>query len=71
MNVFIYYKTLTIHRDNYVTVAIIFQKTNLLCQDRDKCLQLLQYVQYLRHVNIKAQESTKAQKSGRSPDISP
>jgi len=45
MNVFIYYKTRTIHLDNIV--AIIFQKTiNLLC--RGKRLQLPQYVKRLR-----------------------
>jgi len=39
MNVFIYYKTLTIHLDDIA--AIILQKTvNLSCQDRGKCLQL-------------------------------
>jgi len=41
MNVFIYYKTRTIHFDNIA--AIIFQKTiNLPRQSRGKCLQLPQ-----------------------------
>jgi len=39
MNVFLYYKTLTIRLDNIV--AIIFQKTiSSPCQGRSKCLQL-------------------------------
>jgi len=40
MNVFIYYKTLTIHRNNIV--AIIFQKTvSLPCQDRGSCHKII------------------------------
>jgi len=41
MNVFLYYKALTIRLDDIV--AIIFQKTiTLPCQGRGKCLQLPQ-----------------------------
>jgi len=52
MNVFIYYKILTIqHRDN--VLAIIFQKTiSLSYQGRGKCLQLSQRVQSSKRATL-------------------